>query len=293
MPVTPYHTVNISSFYSYRSPATLFICSCRRVAIALVSIGVAAALCLLYGRFVEPTWLSVKMISLSDTPVVTLIHISDIHYKGDRKYLSKIVTIINTTEADFVCFTGDLVEEKEYLAECMTILSGINKPLYGILGNHDQWAHIRKGDVAEQFAATGGEWLEDGRSILYSNKVNIVGEHSSVLAQNDRGVDPPIKTILLHHYPRIVDHLPRKSYDLILAGHTHGGQIRIPFVVDSVLRESDMAYKRTLPRRSRAYVCQLRNRNILFACSFPMSPRDRDHQVIREEKDQLYIMHVG
>lgn len=75
--------------------ARLFLSSCRRVAIALIAIGAVAGLCLLYARFVEPTWLSVKTISLSNRPVVTLIHISDIHYKGDRKYLSKVVKIIN------------------------------------------------------------------------------------------------------------------------------------------------------------------------------------------------------
>ena len=226
--------------------ARLFLSSCRRVAIALVAIGAVAGLCLLYARFVEPTWLSVKTISLSNPPVVTLIHISDIHYKGDRKYLSKVVKIINTTKADFVCFTGDLVEEKEYLSECMTILSAINKPLYGVPGNHDDWALVRSKDVAAQFAVTGGKWLTNGDTVTYSNKVDIVGERIPKEARIDRDGVPVRKTLLLSHYPSIVARTPKGVYDLILAGHTHGGQVRIPFVGNPVLSKSDTTYARGL-----------------------------------------------
>jgi predicted MPP superfamily phosphohydrolase len=230
----------------HRSMARLFLSSCRRIAIALAWIGAVAALCLLYARFVEPTWLSVKTIALSNTPAVTLIHISDIHYKGDRKYLTRVVEIINATEADFVCFTGDLVEEKEYLSECMTLLSGINKPLYGVLGNHDQWALVRKKDVAEQFAATGGRWFINGDTATYSDRVVIVGDSAPKDSPIDRGDTPIMKKVLLSHYPSIVARTPKGAYDLILAGHTHGGQVRIPFVENPVLIDGDTTYARGL-----------------------------------------------
>ncbi len=228
------------------SIAKLLLRSSLRVGIGLLALGAAAGLCILYARFVEPEWLSVKTFSLSDSPTVTLIHISDIHYKGDRKYLSKVVETINAIDADFVCFTGDLVEDKEYLSDCMAIVSGINKPLYGVPGNHDPWAKGRKEEIAEKFAATGGEYLAMGDEVNFSNKVILVGGHPVAALQKNRNDASAIKTILLYHYPSIVDHLSNNSYDLILAGHTHGGQVCIPFVDNPVLQESDAAYSRGL-----------------------------------------------
>ena len=228
------------------SIAKLLLRSFLRVAIVLLSIGIIAILCILYARFVEPKWLAVKTFSLSNSPTVTLIHITDIHYKGDREYLSRVVETINEIDADFVCFTGDLVEDKEYLSDCVTILSGINKPLYGIPGNHDQWANVRKEEIAKQFAATGGEYLVMGEEVKYSNTVILIAGHPVTPLQKDRGNSFAMKTIMLYHYPSIVDHLPNNAYDLILAGHTHGGQVCIPFVDNPVLQKSDAAYSRGL-----------------------------------------------
>jgi len=217
------------------------------VGVAIIAICAIVAICYLYGRFVEAKWIKVKTVSLSDSPSITLIHISDTHYKGDKKYLSKVVKIINRTQADFVCFTGDLIEEKKYLPDCLEILSAINKPLYGISGNHDEWALVRSQDLSAQFAITGGRWLEKGDETVFSNKVVIVGISSS-LAKTPPDATPTMKRILLNHYPSTVNNLPENSYDLILAGHTHGGQVHIPFIGNPVLRDIDTAYLKGLYR---------------------------------------------
>jgi predicted MPP superfamily phosphohydrolase len=212
------------------------------VACTICVLSVVAGLCLAYARFIEPRWLAVRTVSLSDSPIVTLIHISDIHYKGDREYLSGVVATINAADADFVCFTGDLIEDKAYLSECMAILSGINKPFYGVSGNHDEWAQVQKTDVADTFAATGGQWLTGNDVAIYSDTVAMVGEPDASRARMLGGASPDAKKILLYHYPDIVDRLPEDAYDLILAGHTHGGQVRIPLVRNPVLPERDREY---------------------------------------------------
>ncbi len=216
--------------------------SFARVGVAIIAICAIVAICYLYGRFVEAKWIKVKTVSLSDSPSITLIHISDTHYKGDKKYLSKVVKIINRTPADFVCFTGDLIEEKKYLPDCLEILSAINKPLYGISGNHDEWALVRSQDLSAQFAITDGRWLKSGDEAIYSNRVIIVGVSSSSPANFPSETNPAMKRILLNHYPSTVHNLPENSYDLILAGHTHGGQVCLPFVGNPVLRDIDTAY---------------------------------------------------
>jgi len=230
----------------YRSAMKIFLRSFVRVTVMLLVICLIGLLCFLYGRFIEPTWVCVKTISLSDNPTITLIHISDTHHKGDKEYLKRVVKIINRTEADFICFTGDLVEDKEYLEDCLEILCSVNKPLYGIYGNHDEWAHVKLSDVAEPFASTGGRWLERGDQTVFSNKVVIVGEASDSTMHNSQETAPGIKRILLNHYPGTVTQLPENSYDLILSGHTHGGQVNLPFIGIPFLAESDKVYLRGL-----------------------------------------------
>jgi hypothetical protein len=132
-----------------------------RVLIVLWVIAFLAAACLAYAYFIEPTWLRVKHINLSSSPTVRVIHISDIHFSGDTQYLNKVVATINSIDADFVCFTGDLVEEARFLEGALKVLVKINKPLYGVPGNHDHWASLSFGDIRETFRATGGAWLPD------------------------------------------------------------------------------------------------------------------------------------
>ena len=120
--------------------------SCLRVSAALCVLALIAGLCVLYGLFVEPHWVRVKTVNLKKDHTIRLIHISDIHYKGDRRYFEKVIGIVNATPADLVCVTGDLVEEREFLQDCVTLLSRVNKPVYGVPGNHDVWAGLTPGE---------------------------------------------------------------------------------------------------------------------------------------------------
>src|SRR5271168_3800236 len=111
-------------------------------------------------RLLEPTWLKVQHVPL-DGPKAgcRCVHFSDIHHKGDRAYLQDVVKGVNSLKPDFVCFTGDLVENKAFLPEALDILSGIQKPMFGVPGNHDYTSGVPFQPIEECFAATGGAWL--------------------------------------------------------------------------------------------------------------------------------------
>lgn len=178
--------------------------------------------------WIEPNWLKVRKISLAkETPTHRFVHFTDLHYKGDRDYLEKVVREINKVSPDFVCMTGDIIEEDKFLTEALEILRGIKSPIYGVPGNHDYWAHADFDEIAESFAATGGAFLVDGQAVTRDGKITIhgAGERPPVnLKRNAR-----TKNLMLIHYPEWVEKLAQNNFDLVLAGHTHGGQVRIPF----------------------------------------------------------------
>jgi len=178
------------------------------------------------GFVIEPRWLAVRHIVLSQTPSIKIIHFTDPHHKGDVRYLRNVVKQINSMPADFVCFTGDIMEKTTYLDEALEILRTINKPMYGVPGNHEYWSHAPFNVIQEAFTATGGAWLVDQEISIKNDTVLLHGHAQKPVRRKNSTVR---KNILLTHHPETVDHLPEKSFDLILAGHAHGGQVRLPF----------------------------------------------------------------
>jgi hypothetical protein len=181
-------------------------------------------------KMVEPTWLKVSRVRLGSGPTThRLVHFTDVHHKGDRAYLETVVKTINSLAPDFVCFTGDLIEEKKHLAEALEILSGVKAPMFGVPGNHDYWSKISFKPVRDCFEATGGAWLLDGQRKIAGGKINIIGVTCCQVMRAVAPLDHSAKNILLIHYPAWVKKLGDQKFDLMLAGHSHGGQVRIPF----------------------------------------------------------------
>jgi predicted MPP superfamily phosphohydrolase len=181
-------------------------------------------------KVIEPTWLKVRRVRIGDgKPSVRLVHFSDIHHKGDDDYLQNVVNTINSLAPDFVCFTGDLIEERKFLPEALEILSGIKSPMFGVPGNHDYWSKISFKPVFECFAATGGAWLLDETRTIAGGKICIVGATCNHANHALLPLNPATKNILLIHYPMWAKKLGDKKFDLLLAGHSHGGQVRVPF----------------------------------------------------------------
>ena len=178
-----------------------------------------------YAYFVEPHWVCIKRIVLSPAPTIRVVHITDIHFKGDRKFLERIVEKINRIDADAVCFTGDLIEEASFLDDALDILSKVKKPLYGVPGNHDEGALGSFDAVRKAFRNTGGDWLTDRLVLMPSKRAAFVP-----LSAAEEPIPEGYKRIVLEHFPIVSERFRGKHFDLALAGHTHGGQVRIPFL---------------------------------------------------------------
>src|SRR5688572_6641324 len=70
--------------------------------------------------WVEPDWLRVRKMKVGQGKTThRFVHLTDIHHKGNRVYLESVVNAINQLSPDFVCFTGDLIEEERYVTDAL------------------------------------------------------------------------------------------------------------------------------------------------------------------------------
>lgn len=209
---------------------------------------------ILYSRFIGTSGLVTKEIKIdvenltSEYNGFKIIHFSDLHYGTTikEKQLKKIVDEINLNKPDIVVFTGDLlddnieltIEEYDKLTE---LLNNINARIgkYIISGNHDtseKWENIISNggfidlnDKAQLiFDDTNIPILIAG---LYSN-LNINSTTQDRIEKINQYIDElnikPTYSILLIHEPDYIDQINTDYFNLILAGHSHGGQIKLP-----------------------------------------------------------------
>lgn len=185
---------------------------------------------------VEPEWLEITHHDFRHLGAgKTLVHLTDIHYRGNRLWLDYVLKKAKEQKPDYLVVTGDLVSYKNptRLREVMQILEGTGIPLFGCLGNHDPVdpASIRL--LQEIAAATGGAWLFKDQVDL--GPIFLDAEATWRTTKREKRNPPTISQspkprILLCHYPAIGDKKLKYRYDLILCGHSHGGQCRVPGV---------------------------------------------------------------
>ena len=127
------------------------------------------------GFFIERKWIHLNHIVLSKKPTCRIAHFTDVHHKGDMAYFKKVIAKINSLQPDFVCFTGDLIEEASYLEEAISCLQEIQYPLFGIPGNHDYWSGISFTALQTCCEKTGGAWLLDQEVLSPDGEIAIIG----------------------------------------------------------------------------------------------------------------------
>ena len=157
-------------------------------------------------------------------------------------YATKVVDTINALAPEFVCFTGDLVEDARFAPAALDFIRQIARPVYGCPGNWDYTSGADFREYEKAFGATGGAWLEDRNVVLKKHNLELIG--MGLRGVHLLGESRAARRILLIHYPIQADRLDGRHYDLILAGHSHGGQVRLPFYGAPVLPYGVGRYQR-------------------------------------------------
>jgi len=173
-----------------------------------------------------------------------IVHLSDIHI-GDflpRAALRRAIDLINAVQPDLVVLTGDLITtEHDPLEDAVAELSRLRVPLgvWACHGNHERWAGVE--------AQTEALFARDGMHVLrqqcmelswFGGRFNLIGvddqrerarpgEPSSMLRSIEGLVRRDMPNILLSHNPETFPRAAALGIELSLAGHTHGGQIRL------------------------------------------------------------------
>jgi predicted MPP superfamily phosphohydrolase len=181
-------------------------------------------------KWLEPHWLKIRRLRIgTDAPVARFAYFTDLHYKGDEAYVRSVVAAINALRPDFVCFGGDLIEDARYLPAALALLAELQAPLYGVPGNHDYWSRADFGLYRAGLARTGGAWLTNDHRDPPGGRVRIIGLACNRPHEGALPLKPDARNVVLMHYPAWVNQLAGQRCDLMLAGHSHGGQVRIPF----------------------------------------------------------------
>lgn len=207
-----------------------------RMAIVVHVLAIAGIMCLLYGYFVEPYWLDVRQVDIVTDKLkndsLTVVQVSDLHCDEKMRNEGKLPALINKFDPDVVVFTGDALNTPKALPVFRNTLSGIQANIgkYAVRGNYDAW-YWKELDL---FGGTGFVELDGATKLFSKNKEAFT--ISGVSAGNDLRDLPfpgniPAGTynILLFHYPEDNEMLGKIPIDLLLSGHTHGGQVALPF----------------------------------------------------------------
>jgi predicted MPP superfamily phosphohydrolase len=184
---------------------------------------------------------------------VTVLHLSDLHLRSGPSHVDVLLRKALAVPADITVITGDFVAKPKDLEHAARVLEACagGRRVFAILGNHEhaeyglsipliqEWKVLRRPDTAavSRRLEQAGLTMLRNRSVTLSWNgaplalagVDDLFNHAADLDKALAGLDG-LPTVLLCHSPDVLAESARRRIPLTLSGHTHGGQMRLPFL---------------------------------------------------------------
>lgn len=227
---------------------------------------------LAYAYYVEPNTLQTEKINMEFSCAsglkggIKFAHISDLHFTKDTpdKRLREVSSAVKAQKPTAIFITGDLIADKNGIPKTLAfaeMFSG-DIPIYAVFGNWDYWSlDFDVKDFTEKLSRIGVNVLinKNDKIIAGGKTFYIFGvkdpytsgdnEFDLQKAMSDVDFEEGSCKILLAHSPNIIKYAKGKKMDIILVGHTHGGQVYIPFITNKLIparREAGKGYVKGL-----------------------------------------------
>lgn len=234
---------------------------CIKSAIVLLIVIALLLFCSYQNRHLETTYYTYKAEQLgADLEGYRIVQISDLHNAKFGKNNQKLVDRIRECEPDMIVLTGDLVDSNHTNVDrAVQFVDEIVKicPVYYVTGNHEYWlekseydelmdglvsagvvildnqvVEISRGDAKFRLVGLDDRSLADGtlEALLSDESIrNNQAEQKEEIADNEDSGEKEL-TVVLAHEPQYLARYAGTGVDLVLSGHAHGGQFRLPFV---------------------------------------------------------------
>jgi uncharacterized protein len=205
----------------------------RTWTLAALATSTLGALLTIYAVLVEPVWIEVTHheVVLGLSRALTVAQLSDLHVENFGRREKKLLTLLKQENPDVIVLTGDLITDKADYASLAKFLKELHAPLgvWGVQGNWDLWKGPPSPDFFEKLHV---QWLVN-RAKPLTTDLWILGFDDETGKPAPRGtlaqVPIGVRSLALFHSPQFFDVISSRI-DLALAGHTHAGQVRLPWM---------------------------------------------------------------
>lgn len=211
-----------------------------------------------YSYLIEPNALTIeervfKLDCLEeDISGQKIIQISDLHFTGktSENRIERIFRAVENLKPAAVFITGDFISEEAGIGPAVKLMGKISDgaPIYAVFGNWDYWAlNYNAAKLKKELESSGVKVLlnETVALKLADQVINLIGVRDTYTSGDSKSdLEAAMKEIadndkncrlLLAHSPDIAGDAADKNIDLILTGHTHGGQVNIPFITERLI----------------------------------------------------------
>ncbi len=187
---------------------------------------------------------------------VRIAVVTDLHSLIWGENQQPLLDAIAAQQPDIIALVGDIIDDQEPITGALLFLERVAQiaPTYYVSGNHEFWSGAYD-DIHDMIAGYGITVLDNAFEELTVNGVRLrlcgvddpfvfqytddsellaLGDEQALLRDRFSYMDDSAYTILLAHRPELIDDYLQYHFDLILSGHTHGGQARIPFLLNGL-----------------------------------------------------------